>query len=950
MYKRLRKPLMKLTGLIIGVMLCATLKAQTVMVAVPTLKDPKQQIQLDPKVRKGTLANGFQYFIRHNEEPKNRVIFNLAVKAGSILEDDDQLGLAHFIEHMSFNGTKHYPKNELVDYLQKAGVRFGADINAYTGFDETVYQLPIASDDPELLKHAVQIVRDWAQDASFDQIEIDKERGVVLEEKRMKQGATERMKALYTPMLLNNSRYAYRSPIGTDSILKNFNKSTIKRFYADWYRPNLQAIVVVGDIDVDKMEKMIRTKFSDLKNPKQERNRIDYKIPLIHKNQFIALTDPEMTGTVAEISIKQEDGPLTTVTDYRAAIQTRLFNAILGQRYRSLAQQGNVPYIQINAGITKLLGGIQMYNLKMVAKPGQLKQGIEAVWRETQRIKKVGFSAAELERVKRSYQSSLDAALKEKGKAKSDGFAEEYVSFFLRGDLAPGIDVEYKLVGKFLKEIGLKEVNELSSKFIKPNDFDVILLAPEKDKGLLPTEAKFRDWLSSIEKENYTTSNEDVSDLPLLMKEPVAGKLVKEDYNKSLNIRTLELSNGVTVMLKPTTFKNDEILFSGFSNGGTSLYGDKDYQSAANSAGIISSFGAGNYDSNTLNNYLSDKQLGVQPFISEQSQGVSGGSTTADFKNVMELLYAYLTEPRKSRSQFESMMQKSEASLSNREDSPAAVFQDSIAAILGKNDPRLTGPSIQKLKEINLDDAFKIYKERFSNASEMTFTFIGSFDLKSIKPILEKYLGSLPSKSLKEQLVYRDATLPSGRILKSFYKGSASKARVQLYFSGMLNYNSVELLALDALKETLEIRLLERLREQEGGVYSPHVSVSSFKLPKAAYKFSISFECAPENTEKLIASALDEIKQIKEQGPTLIDLNKFKKEDAVARNLNLQSNSWWLGYISNQIQDQESLEDYKNHTSDLNDLSVKSLQEAAKMYLSGKNYIQLILMPNKKIL
>jgi zinc protease len=947
MYKFLKPALFKVTGLILSVFLFSTLKAQTSMVAAPIPKDIKQHIPLDPKVRKGILANGFQYFIRHNEEPKNKVTFNLAVKAGSILEDDDQLGLAHFIEHMSFNGTKHYPKNELVDYLQKAGVRFGADINAYTGFDETVYQLPIASDDPVLLQHAVQIVRDWAQDASFDQVEIDKERGVVLEEKRTKQGASERMKVLYTPMLLNHSRYAYRNPIGTDSVLKNFTRSTIKRFYKDWYRPNLQAIVVVGDVDVDKMEKMIRTMFIDLKNPKQERNRIDYKIPLIHKNQFIALTDPEMTATVAEISIKQEERPLATETDYRAAIKTRLFNAMLGQRYRSLSQQGNVPYIQVNAGITKLLGGFEMYNLKMVAKPGQLQQGIEAVWRETQRVKKVGFTASELERAKKSYQSSLDAALKEKSKARSDGFAEEYVSFFLKGDLAPGIDVEYVLVNKFLKETGLAEVNALSLKFIQQNDFDVILLAPEKEKGLLPKEDKFRDWLSTVEKENFNTTKEEISNLPLLLKEPVAGKIVKENFNASLNLRTLKLSNGVTVILKQTTIKNDEILFSGFSNGGTSLYKDKDYQSAANAAAIVSSFGAGNYDSNVLNNYLSDKQLGIQPFISEHSQGISGGSSTADFKNVMELLYAYLTEPRKNRSQFESMMQRFEASLSNRGDSPAAVFQDSVAAILGKNDPRLTGPSIQKLKEIDLDKVFQIYKERFSNASDMTFTCIGSFDLEHIKPVLEKYLGGLPSNNLKEQPVYRDAALPSGKISKSIYKGSASKARVQLYFSGAFKYNSAELLVLDALKETLEIRLLERLREQEGGVYSPHVSVSNFKLPKAAFKFSIAFECAPENTDKLIASALDEIRQIKEKGPTLINVNKFKKEDALARNLSLKSNSWWLAYISGQIQDQESLEDYENYASDLKNLSVKRIQEAAQKYLSGENYIQLILMPGK---
>jgi zinc protease len=371
-------------------------------------------LPLDPGVRTGKLANGFTYYIRHNEEPKNRVIMYLVNKAGSVLEDEDQRGLAHFMEHMSFNGTKHFPHNELVNYLQKAGVRFGADINAYTSFDETVYELPIPSDKPELLKGGLEIMRDWAHEALLDPGEIDKERGVVLEEKRLGKGAGERMQRQYWPVILNNSRYAVRVPIGLDTVLNNFKRPTIARFYNDWYRPDLQAIIIVGDINVDQVEAAIKQQFADLKNPAHERVRPKYTVPLDGKNQFIAVTDKEMTSTQAEVMLKHKAPELKTAADYRGAIIQNLFDQMLGERYAELQRKADPPFINGGAGISGFMGGLDTYDATVSAKPGELEKGLKAVWRETERLKRYGFTATELERAKTAYLNGMESAVKEK--------------------------------------------------------------------------------------------------------------------------------------------------------------------------------------------------------------------------------------------------------------------------------------------------------------------------------------------------------------------------------------------------------------------------------------------------------------------------------------------------------------------------------------------------------
>jgi zinc protease len=902
-------------------------------------------LPLDTAVRTGKLANGFTYYIRHNEEPQNRVLMYMVNKAGSVLEDEDQRGLAHFMEHMSFNGTTHFPHNELVDYLQKAGIRFGADINAYTSIDETVYELPLPSDKPAVLHQGIQIMHDWAQSATLDPTEIDKERGVVLEEKRLGKGAGERMQRMYWPIILNNSRYAARVPIGLDTVLDNFKRPQIARFYHDWYRPDLQALIIVGDINADSLEKVVRATFSDLKNPLHERLRTKYTVPLTGKNQFIEVTDKEMTSTVAEVIIKHQQPPLKTASDYRNAIIQNLFNEMLGERYAEKARQADPPFVNGNAGISGFIGGLDSYDASVEAKPGELERGFKAIWRETERVKRFGFTPTELERAKDAYLSVVNAALKEKDKTNSESFIKEYQAYFLKSIASPGIVTEAKLTRIAMPTITLSEVNNLTREYVANTNRDILIEAPDKDKSTLPDEATVNNWLNTVDQENLQPYKDEVSSQSLLAIQPISGKITNERLNKALNISTLTLSNGVKVILKPTDFKNDEILFSAFASGGTSLYSDADYQSAANAAAIIPANGAGNYNPDQLDKYLEGKPLSVKPYIGDRYQGISGASNIKDLETALQMVYAYFTEPRKDTAIFKGIIEKSKAALANRSNDPNSVFSDTVSTILGNHNVRRTAPSLRKLEQVDLKKAYKIYKERFADAANFTFTFVGSIDTNAIKPLLEKYLGSLPVTNSHETAKDLHIHIPDGKMDKIVYKGSEPKSTVLLVYSGSFDYSATNKVKLDALKETLEIRLLERLREDESGVYSPGVYDNTSKYPEGRFSFIIQFGCAPQNVDKLIASTLDEISKLKANGPLQGNIDKWRSEEKALTETQLKTNSFWLGYINGQLQNNESLYQVNGYQTLLDQVNIAELKAIASKYLNGDNYIQLVLKP-----
>lgn len=905
----------------------------------------QQALPLDAAVRYGHLKNGLTYYIRHNAEPANRVLFYLVNKVGSVLENDDQQGLAHFMEHMSFNGTKHFPKNDLVDYLQKNGVRFGADINAYTSFDETVYELPIPSDKPDVLDHGLRILHDWAQSATLDPVEIDKERGVVLEEKRLGKGAAERMRRVYWSLILEGSRYAQRQPIGLDTILDNFKPATIRRFYHDWYRPDLQAVIIVGDIDAGKMEKEVRARFADLRNPVPERPRTTYTVPLTGHSRFIAVTDKEATATQMEVMIKHAAMPLKTDRDYRNMLIRSLFDRMLGDRYGELAQQADPPFVQAQAGIGTFMGGLDSYDASVIARPGRLEQGFKAMWRETVRAKRFGFTATELERAKENLLSAMAAALREKGKTPSIRYVREYQANFLQGLAAPGIATEYALTAKDLPGITIKDVDTLFDSWVTATGRDILLLAPAKDSASLPDSSTVAGWMAAVASEDLHAYHDKVSDGPLLIHPPTPGTTAASHYDPKLNTTTLTLGNGLTVVLKPTTFRNDEILFDGTAPGGTSLYADSDYESAANAAAVIASGGAGNYDLGGLQKFLSGKQLGVQPGIGERSQTIGGRTTPGDLETALQLVYAYMTEPRKDTAVFKNLISRSRAQLAGRGDDPNAVFGDSVSAILGDYNFRRTGPSPEKLAQINLDKAFNIYKERFSDASAFTFTFVGSFDTAAIRPLLEKYLGSLPATHKHEMPKDLGIHIPSGVIDRRIYKGSEPRATVYMVLSGGFDYTPENRVRLSALQEVLQIRLLQRLREDESGVYSPSVRLSAAKYPQPRFSMAISFGCAPGNADKLVASTLDELAKLRRDGPLQENIDKWRAEAKASRETQLKTNGFWLAWFGSRLEDGEDPHEVDSYDADLDKVTVGSLREAARKYLDGRNYIRLELLP-----
>lgn len=902
----------------------------------------------DSVVHVGTLPNGFKYYLRRNMEPAKRATFYLVSKAGSILEEDNERGLAHFVEHMAFNGTKNYPKHALVDYLQKTGVKFGADLNAYTSFDETVYQLPIPTEDPNVVKNGLQIMRDWAQDVLMEDDEIAAERGVILEEKRLRKGVGARIQEIIFPILMNHSRYADRLPIGTDEVLKDFKPETIRQFYTKWYRPDLQALIVVGDIDVNTMEKMIKEKFADLDNKSNAPKRTNYTIPLSNKNNFISITDPEVPSTSLQLLIKFPSTTMKTENDIRNSMIKTFFNGILSLRLEELSKQDNPPFLGTNIGFGTLSADLDAMFLNVGTKPGELERGFKAALTELERVRQNGFTQTELDRVKQSFINGQEYSHKEQDKTPSAAYVQQYVQVFLKGQANPSADFVYEFYKNNIDGIKLGEVNSLINQFDFKNNRDIILTAPETEKGKLPNEETILGWIKNVQESAITAYQDADYNKPLITNLPAKGKIVKETINDKVGITKWVLSNGVKVVLKPTNFKNDQIILSSFSPGGTSLYGDSDYQSAINAAGIISASGLGEFDSKELPKVLSGKIASVAPYIGERFEGISGESNVKDLPTALQLIYLYFTSPRLDDAVIKGILGNAKSSIANRYNSPGNVFADTINAVLGNYNFRSRPPTLEAINDINPGRSLEIFKERFSDASDFTFVFTGSFNIDSMRPLMEQYLATLPVTHRKEAGKDLGITIPVGEITKTVYKGKEEKATVQLVLSGNYKFSEASNWNMKALEEILKIKLIDRLREKEGGVYSSDVSISYEKFPKQRYTVSISFGCAPENVDKLVKATREEMESIINNGPGKTDLEKYKAEEKLSIELQLKTNNYWQYNIVSRFENNEDPDEILKDIDYLNKVTEKTVKAAAQKYFSTKNIIKFVLLPEVK--
>ena len=911
------------------------------------LNSTNNGIPLHPDVKVGKLKNGFQYFILRNTEPKDRVLFYLANKVGSLQETDQQQGLAHFLEHMNFNGTTHFPKNELVNYLQKAGIRFGADLNAYTGFEETVYQLPLPTTDPELLKQGLLIMRDWANGALLEDDEIDQERGVILEEKRQREGLSHRLQEKTFPLMTNQSRYAYRMPIGTEEVLKNFKYEEIRQFHKNWYRPELQALIVVGDIDVNEMERAITAQFAGLKNPKKAPKLQAYPIPLLDRNQFLAFTDEEVTQTSLQIMYKQEAKKTERVSDYRKSLAKDLFVQLVNTRLGEKTREAQTPYLAASLSSSALVGNLESNGIQIVPKPDSLQASITAVYGILKQIKEQGFSDSEIARLKTNYLSSFDQSLKEYDKASSKSFMDQLLAHYLKGEPAPSFEYLHPILTNAIKEISANEIKAYASEFEGNTNRDMFLVHTQATENV-PQESTINGWITeALQQEVAEYNDEEVAD-KLIASLPNPGTIVEEKQDNSVGTQTLLLSNGVQVILKPTDFKNDEIQITSFSPGGYSQYGIEDYQSAVNATNIVVNSGLGPFSSLQLSRYLNGKNASASPFISEIGEGIKAYATKEHLETAFELLYGYFTATRLDRTFNEANLEKSKIGLQNRHLQPTTVFSDSIATVLYNGDPRKTAPTAEKIDQINLDRALEIFQDRFADASDFTFVIVGNFDRALIDPYINQYLATLPNIQRKEK--FRDnGVYPSEKAIQmDIRKGHEDKSTVAMAYLGTYeDYSEYNNLLMDALSSTLTIKLTERLREKEGGVYTISVSPSLAKNPRKRFGMNISFTTNPELVDKLVSAAMEEIEEIRTNGPSQEDVDKYIAEKLLRSEQQLKYNNFWLSYLLSSAVDNLEPSRIYQEKEQIQSIDHEKIQKLAKKYLEPEHLFKFVLYPEQ---
>ncbi|EPR65501.1 M16 family metallopeptidase [Cyclobacterium qasimii] len=859
-------------------------------------------VPLDEKVRTGQLENGLEYYIQYNPKPENKLELRLAIKAGAMQENDNQLGLAHFLEHMAFNGSEHFEKNDLISYLQSIGVAFGSDLNAYTSFDETVYMLPIPTDEEEKLNNGFQVMRDWAGGLLLASDDIEAERGIVVEEWRTGQGVNQRLRDAYLPVLLHQSRYADRMPIGEMDIIRNAADSLVRQFYQDWYRPDLMAVVAVGDVDPDKVEELIKSYFSDLKNPLNARKREYYNVPT-HKENFVKIiTDEEAPGIQVQLYYKQDARPSNSYKDYKGRILRTMFGGMITQRLDEIRQKPDAPFIFAGARYGNLVRPLDFFTISGVVGPGKLKDGFLAFLTENQRVVDYGFTQSELDRVKRSLLNSSEKSFKEMDKVESRTLVGRYVSHFLNNSFADGPESRYDFYQDIIPKITLEEVNDIARELIRKENIVLIVTAPEKDKETLTPEAELLALLENADAIETTPYKEDLVREELMLTKPKSGEVVNVSHDEEVDVTTVLLGNGMKVYFKPTDFKNDEIIFSASSEGGTSLYSLEDHYSANYAGSAINIMGIGDFTPSQLKKVLAGKNVQVTPNISTYSESISGATTPGDFEMALQLIHLYFTSPRMDKSLWEVFLANQKNQLESASVNPDFQFNKRVNEIISNGNPRGKGIyTAGQLDSIDLSKSLKIYKERFANAGDFNVLFTGNIDREKMLPLVAQYLGSLPGDSTgKEDFIDLGLTPPQDR-KENIKVGVDDKSQVILYFSGETAYDLEKSQQLSYLGEILTIKLIETLREEIGGVYGVGARGSLSRVPEERFNFSISFPCGPESVDKLKAAVWEQIQKIQEEGPDEADLEKVRETKRLDLEENLKRNGFWHGQLNAAI-------------------------------------------------
>ncbi|WP_299762279.1 insulinase family protein [uncultured Dokdonia sp.] len=912
---------------------------------------PVAEIPVDPNVKVGTLSNGLTYYIRNNGKPEDKVELRLAVNAGSIMETERQLGLAHFMEHMNFNGTKNFQKNDLVDYLQSIGVKFGADLNAYTSFDETVYILPIPSDDPEKLEKGFQIIEDWAHNTTLSEEAIDGERGVVLEELRLRLGADERMQRETLPKIMYGSKYADRLPIGTKENLENFSYDDVRNYYKTWYRPELMAVVAVGDLDVATMEQKIKDHFGKIPATTNGQKREEYQLPN-HEETLIAIaSDPEAAFSRVNIMYKDRKNatPSVTIDDYRNGLVRNLFSQLINNRLGELRNSANPPFVFgfsfYGGTFARTKNAYQ--SIAQTSAEGQL-DGLKALLMENERVKRYGFQQGELDRAKKSIIARLEKSYNDRDKLESGRIVGQYVSNYLDKQPIPGIEWQFETTKRLLDGIEIEEVSKLINAFIHNDNRVITLTGPEKEGLTQVTEDQVLALIKEVEGANIKPYEDEAVRESLIEKLPAAGTIVSTTKDDALGTTTMTLSNGATVTIKKTDFKNDEVLFQAFSFGGTSLYSDEELIATSFANGGITQAGIGGLSLTDMTKFMSGKIANVSPFLSNSAENFRGSAAPKDLEVLFQMVHLYFTDINKDNEAYQSFVSKQKSFLGNLMANPNFYFQDKLGSKRNEGNPRYSGfPTPEKYDAADYDLAYKKFKERYADAGDFHFYFVGNVDEAQVAAFAKAYIASLPGLNSNEKYIptkFREKDTYEKFVVN---RGTDPKSNVSILWREETTYDRKTELAAMALGEVLTIKLVEKLREEEGGVYGVGARGSLSKITFTDFDFSISFPCGPENVDKLVAASLAEVEKIKKEGVTAEDLAKVKETYLVARKEQVKTNRFWLTNLVNlrqQDRDATFISDYEKRVADL---TAKDIQNVAQKFLD-ENYFLAILMPEEK--
>ncbi|QJE00456.1 insulinase family protein [Massilia forsythiae] len=915
--------------------------------AAPALTDP---LPVNPALKLGKLDNGLTYYIQKNAKPAQRVELRLVVKAGSILEDDDQRGLAHFIEHMGFNGSTHFRKHELVSYLQSIGVRFGADLNAQTGFDSTIYMLPIPTDKPDNLERGFQVLEDWAHGMALGTQEIDDERSIILEEKRLRSGYGARWLEAALPKLANGARYQDRLPIGTEDSILHSRPDALRRFYADWYRPDLMAVIVVGDIDPAEAERMVRRHFSTLAMPSKPRALPLTPLPPLGAPEALVFLDREAPNSSVQLIYSlYRRRPDATVGDYRQDLVRRLFAGMMGMRMARQIQLAEPPFVQGFAGETGVPFGINQRQYAAGATVGKagVDAAIDALVQQNQRARQFGFSESELDVAKRSVLAAYDYGYRSRDTRDSAQVLAEYIRNFLTGEAIPGSENEYGYAKAFMPGVTLEEVNAYARTVIPATAPKTVLYTSNSANAqTAPTGPALLARVDAAQ----TLPVEKTIDKPVVGKlmsyKPEPGAIVAQSRDEALGLTRLTLSNGVKVVLKPTGFSKDSVQMAAVRPGGQMLFPDADKTAARFAAAVQGAMGVASYSPSDLRNVLAGRNVTAGAGMSNYADFLNGRSSSEDVETLLQLNYLAMTNPRRDENLFRGFVGRSAEQVQGRAAVPEARFADARLQALYGGHPRVElQPRPADFETLNLDRTLTLFRSRMASAKGMTFFFVGDFDVEAIKPLLATYVATLPVTDLA--LHYRDPGIRQvpGVVRKQFKAGLEQKSIVSVDFSGDVPYSKDESTAFRVLLGVLNLRITDALREKQKLIYSGSAGGRYEMIPRGAYSLAIQLPTAPQNVEKVEAGLWAEIARLQDQGPSAEDLDKVKQALLQGYRKSMRENGYWLQTMQTAVLEGSDVHDILTLEQRVDAVTAARVQAAARRFLNRQQYVEMVLEP-----